>query len=109
VPPVQAPERFRRPKRDRLPLEEELVAVGGTSAAVAGAAIVRKDCSVGSTRPMLPFPDPLAVAAERVHRRDSCLRRELQQAVRRKGFRMPEEHPVPEERQRGFRSAEVRL
>jgi len=99
------PERFRRPRKDRPPPEEELAAAEGTSAAdaVAGAAIGRKDCSAGSTRPVLPFPDPMAVAAERVHRRDPCLRRELPRAVRRRGFR------TPEERRRGFRPAEVRL
>lgn len=111
-PPAEGRVRFQRPKRGRPPAGEELAAVEGTfAAAVAGAAIVRKDCLVGWTPPTLPYPGP----------RD--LRRKGPQRVRQEGhhrdFRKPEEHHMdrlrpawaPEGHRRGlvFGSAERRV
>jgi len=75
VAPVEVLERFQTPKRDQLPAEEELAVVAGTfvAAAVAAAAIVRKDYWVGSTQPMLPYL--LVHVADLVYRkgRVACL------------------------------------
>lgn len=105
MPPVEEPERFRRPQRDRLLAEEEPAVVEGTFvAAAAEAVLARMDCWVGSTQPVLPCPDPLAVAAESVHQRDPPQRA----AAHRMDFHMPAE-PEPAERHRDLGFAEVRL